>query len=95
MTNKEKLQIILKRFARIFLSTFITTGFAFLEIFGGWAVILESFKTSFNNGLDSLIAIFLIPLLTASCTASINACAKYFRTEDYKNKIIKFISDLF
>ena len=95
MTNKEKLIATLKRFARVFLSTFITTGFAFMEMFGGGSLILESFKVSFKDGLNSLVVIFLVPLLTASSAAAINACAKYFRTEDYKNKIIKLISSLF
>lgn len=95
MTNKEKIIITLRRFLKVFLSTFLTTGFAFMEMFGGGAVILSAFQTSFKDGLNALVTIFLIPLLTSSIAAGLNACAKLFRLEDYKNKIIKFISDLF
>lgn len=95
MTNKQKIVIALKRFLKVFLSAFLTTGFAFVQMFGGGQTIIDGFKISIGNGFNTLLIVFFLPLICSCTTAGFCALAKFFRTGDYQNKIINFIINLF
>ena len=92
-----ELKQAIKRFARIFLSSFIFTGLGFIEMFGGWGLIMNGFKSSFKDGFTIIFATLLMPLIIASCSAGLNAVAKVLRSEKitYRNKIEQLISKLF
>jgi hypothetical protein len=92
-----ELKLAIKRFARVFLSSFIFTALGFVEMFGGWSIIINSFKSSVKDGFMTLLATLLMPMIIASCSAGLNAVGKVLRSEKitYRNKIEELISKLF
>lgn len=93
----EETKAALRRFGRVFLSTFLTTAFMFVEMFGGWSTIGLAFQVSIKNGFVVLYNLLILPLLTSSVAAAINAIAKLFRSnmETYRNKLEQLIAKIF
>lgn len=93
--TKEMILSALRRYLRVFLSSFLVSAYGFLDLFNGWESVKQGFSIDFNNGMNLLLGVLVYPTLFAGLTGGLSALGKllreWLRSQDMAKLGNKFI----